>query len=220
MTEHNTTGPRSKPDEFPESSGAEPRDATESAGNADCGFAPRVSAYHDGEVSQDEAREVTRHITGCAACAAQLAFFGRVSRTFEAAPLPHLAPDARQRLEGLGDQIQSGDQPQSDRLRIKPSADVRWVRRLTAAAAILFIVAVSKVIYEHQFAGHGTPTVTPASTPDNRTMPSPQPVSDGQPGGPSSRAPADGKGPAVTDADYVAGQAAPRAPTTGPAQRP
>jgi anti-sigma factor RsiW len=214
MTEHNTTGPGQKPDEFPESSRAEPRDAAESAGNTDCEFAPRVSAYHDGEVSQDEAREVTRHITGCAACAAQLAFFGRVSSTFEAASVPHLAPEARQRLEGLGDQFQS------NRLRIKPSADVRWVRRLTAAAAILFIVAVSKVIYEHQFASPGTPTVTPASGPGDRAVPSPQPVSDGQRGGPSSRVPPDSKAPAVTDADYVAGQPAPRALTTGPAERP
>jgi anti-sigma factor RsiW len=165
-------------------------------------------------VSADEAREVARHVADCKACADQLAFFGKVSRTFDAAPKPHLAGEARQRLEGLGDQFQP------DRPRIKPSADVRWVRRLTAAAAILFIVAVSKVIYEHQFPTHDTGTVRPASNPHEPVVPSPQPVSDGQSRGPTTHVPPDSKAPDVTDADFVVGQGTSKAATTGQTDKP
>jgi len=208
MTEHNTTRP--KPDELPEPALAEPSKAPASAGNADCEYAPRVSAYHDGEVSQDEAREVTSHLAGCPACAAQLAFYGRVSSTFEAAPLPHLAPDARQRLEELGDGLQP------NRLRIKPSADVRWVRRLTAAAAVLFIVAVGKVIYDQQFASPNTGKVTPVTSPHDPVVPPPQPVSEDRPG--ASHGLGDSKTPAVSNADFV--QGAHKSATTGQADKP
>ncbi len=214
MTEHNTSGPRSKPDEFPQSSPARPPDAAATASRTDCEYAARVSAYHDGEMAEDEAREVKQHIAGCAACAAELAFFATVSSTFETVPAPRLDAGAKRRLEELGDQFDY--EPQ--RLRARPSADVRWVRRLTAAAAVLFIVAVGKVIYEQQFASHDVPHATPAVNPHDPVAPAPQPVSEQRPGG--SHSPTDGQVPPVTNANLVVGQTAAKPPATGQSEKP
>jgi len=214
MTQHNPTGPRPiKPEPVSGSSQpAQSSDASAPALPADCDYAARVSAYHDGEVSEEEARDLSRHVAGCQACAAQLAFLGRVSNTFEAAPVPHLGSDARQRLSELGEELEA------QRRRIKPSADVRWVRRLTAAAAVLFVVAAGKVLYDQNFASHGPGNVTPAVSPhDPLAAPSPQPVSEDRP---RSELPGDAKGPAVTDANFVVGQVSPKPPTTGPSAKP
>jgi hypothetical protein len=179
----------------------------------ECEYAPRVSAYHDGEVSEVEALEVSRHVAGCPACAAQLAFFGKVSSTFEAAPISRLGPEARQRLEELGEQIHAQS------IRIKPSADVKWVRRLTAAAAVLFVVAAGKLVYEHGYVGHKSGYLTPAVLPHDRVAPPlPLPISDDQRGLPASPTVPEDK--AVTNADFVAGHLAPKSPLTGPTARP
>ena len=212
MTQNNTTGPRPQPDEVPGSLHAPSPDAPAAALQADCEYAPRVSAYHDAELSEEEARELSRHLAGCQACAAQLAFLGKVSTTFEAAPVHHLDADARQRLNDLGEEFEA------ERRRIKPSADVRWVRRLTAAAAILFVVAAGKVIYDQNFARHLPGDAIPAVSPhDPLAPPLPQRVSEDQPGSPrpaSPQVPGVGKGPAVTDTDFIVGQTAPKPPTT------
>ena len=126
----------------------------------DCDFSPKVSAYYDGELGTSDAREVTVHLANCPDCAARLAFFGKVSRRFESSPPPRLDADARQRLDDLGEEIAA------ERHRIKPTADVRWVRRLSAAAAILFVIAAGKVIYDqnatHPQPGPGTPALDPS----------------------------------------------------------
>jgi anti-sigma factor RsiW len=162
-------------------------ETTPTARHADCEFAARVSAYHDGELPGPETREVAEHLADCPACASQLAFFGKVSGTFQVAPVRHLDTDARQRLEEMGEELQA------ERRRIKPAADVRWVRRLTAGAAILFVIAAGKVIYQqqsHPGAGQSTPAINPVDP----TIPSREPVLEKGLGG--------SKSPAVTNTDY------------------
>jgi anti-sigma factor RsiW len=99
-----------------------------------CDNLPRVSAYHDGELSGASAAEVERHLATCDACAAELDGYRAMSRTFESAELPKLSNSARRRLRrALEDERAAG------RLRI--------VRALTAVAASVFLVAASHVIH-------------------------------------------------------------------------
>jgi hypothetical protein len=163
-------------------------------------------------MSENQAREVSRHLAGCQICAAHLAFLGKVSTTFETAPLHHLDPEARQRLEELGEQFEV------DRRRIKPSADVRWVRRLAAVAAVLFIVAAGKLVYE-QHLSNQTPELTPVDHPHQRIDPAPEPVSEDRPSGSHSASP-DSKGPAIMDADFTEGRPSAKTPATGESVKP
>jgi negative regulator of sigma E activity len=218
MTQHNTTGPRPKPEELSDSlHSAQSCYAGGPAGASDCEYAPRVSAYHDGETSEAEAVEVAAHVAACPACAAQLAFFCKVSNRFEAAPAHHLDSDARLRLEALGEQFTTG------RHRIRPSADVRWVRRLTAAAAILFVVAAGKVIYEQKFASRDGRNATPALNPNVQIAPLPRPVSEYRPGSSqpaSPGAPGGGNSSGISNTDFVVGRVPPSPPATGQAEKP
>ena len=138
---------------------------------ASCAFADRVSAYHDGELSHAEAQQIASHLAGCPACARQLAFSAALSQRFQQAAPPQLSFETRQRLE------QIADEAASPRLRIQPPADVRWVRRLTAVAAVLFVVAAGKVV----LTSHTTPgrsvVPTPVVTPQTGN-PLPRPVID------------------------------------------
>jgi hypothetical protein len=199
MNQQNTPGPRPKPVKMPD------------LYPADCEYASRVSAYHDGEMSEVEAREVSRHLSGCQACAAQLAFFGKVSNTFESAPAHHLDADARQRLDDLGEQFHAA------RRQIRPSADVRWIRRLSAAAAIIFVFAAGKVVYDQRLAGN-TP-VTPVEQLHKPIGPVPRPIFEDRPSGSPSVSP-DGKGSAIMDTDFTARRAALQTPATKQALKP
>jgi len=109
-----------------------------------CAYMPRVSALHDGELSCDDSLFLCAHVQTCQACGEMLAFLERVSTTFstaDAGGLLRLAPHA---------------QPDRPRRRSsRPPADVRWARRLTAAAAALFLAAVGRSVYLQCNGGSG-----------------------------------------------------------------
>jgi anti-sigma factor RsiW len=103
-----------------------------------CDNLPRVSAYHDGELPAAAAAEVERHLATCGACAAELAGYRAVSRSFASAELPKLSNPARRRLRRALDEERA-----ASRLRI--------VRALTAVAASIFFVAAAQVIHRQAF---------------------------------------------------------------------
>jgi len=102
-----------------------------------CAYLPRVSAFHDGELTGEDGRRVCAHIQKCHACRKMLVFLERISTTFSAANdsgLLHPAPH-----HPLQHRI-----PQRS---FRPPADVRWARRLTSVAAALFLAAVGRAVY-------------------------------------------------------------------------
>ena len=85
-----------------------------------CDNLPRVSAYHDGELSAAAAAEVERHLATCGACSAELAGYRAMSRGFASAELPKLSSSARRRLRRAVEEERS-----ASRLRIV-RASRRW----------------------------------------------------------------------------------------------
>ncbi len=94
-----------------------------------CDRSQEVSAYHDGELPAETARELEQHLAQCAACGVELAALRRLSQQVQAARL---------------------DEPPAGALQLwmrrsHRAADDRSVRRLagwmTAAAAALLVTA-------------------------------------------------------------------------------
>jgi anti-sigma factor RsiW len=106
--------------------------------NGTCDNLARVSAYHDGELSESAAAEVESHLATCDACAAELAGYRAMSRGFVSAELPSLSNSARRRLRRALEEERA-----ASRLRI--------VRALTAVAASVFLVAAAQVIHQQAF---------------------------------------------------------------------
>jgi anti-sigma factor RsiW len=121
-----------------------------------CDNLPRVSAYHDGELSEAAAAEVERHMATCAACAAELEGYRAMSRSIESAELPKLSASARRRLRRALEEERS-----AGRLRI--------IRALTAVAASVFFVAAAQVIHQQGFE-QGSPTNRGAGMPADSVM--------------------------------------------------
>lgn len=63
-----------------------------------CRHTCRMSAFHDGEASEAEGRELREHVQHCAECAAELDRLDAISRFFAASDLPSLSGDALRRL--------------------------------------------------------------------------------------------------------------------------
>jgi anti-sigma factor RsiW len=122
---------------------------------------PRVSALHDGELTGEQSLLLCAHVQTCQACGEMLAFMETVSTSFSTADpgeLLRLAPR----------------QAEPDRPRRRPidaPADVRWARRLTAAAAALFLAAVGRSVYLQYNAGSGLVPTDPFQHPVNRVVP-------------------------------------------------
>ncbi|MDB5295779.1 MAG: hypothetical protein JWO31_1762 [Phycisphaerales bacterium] len=134
----------------------------------DCG--ELLSAYHDGELSADRAREVAAHLEGCPTCAAELADLRRFSGTFRVADKPiGPAPDEwvdrltaagelQRHLESTAAAAPARQPAAADPvpfMRLIPAPPdhharrVRVVRWLTAAAASVGLLATAQLAYHH-----------------------------------------------------------------------
>lgn len=106
----------------------------------------RLSAYHDGELSPDQAAQVVAHLAECSACAEQLASFDQLSglcRRLTDPPVPtHLWMEIESKLDGA-----TG--PRVGLRRILP----RQVPapHLALAATILIAVGIGVVAYVSWF---------------------------------------------------------------------
>ncbi|HWE93923.1 MAG TPA: zf-HC2 domain-containing protein [Tepidisphaeraceae bacterium] len=74
----------------------------------DCTYHSRLSAYHDGELPSEAAREVESHVSACPACAAELAEIREVSDLFT-----EFAPQrmSRAALARTHDAVEGDSQP-------------------------------------------------------------------------------------------------------------
>jgi hypothetical protein len=187
-------------------------DSIDPSGDLACPHLPRVSLYHDGELNDAERRELAEHLTRCRPCSEALAFFGRVSGVFSATAPEHLEMQSRQRLRLLVAEAEGTSVP-------RMPAHVRWVRRLTAVAAALFLVAVCRLAYQHY--PFTTPNVTPISHPKPAPLlPENTPKATGNPDrlGPNDRSGSGNRRPAGDGSK--AAPATPRAPDGPPSTSP
>lgn len=98
---------------------------------SDCPYEPRLSAYHDGELSPQASRELDGHVAGCAVCARHLADLRELSRLMAGArPRGEISPAQVSRLH------EAIDQPDDRPL-------LRLGFGLSAAAASVLIVSLA-----------------------------------------------------------------------------
>src|SRR5665213_1757249 len=105
-----------------------------------CEFENMLGRYHDGELPQIQRASVESHLRECPSCAAVLEQLATISHTLQSAALPKASPLFLARLEALAE-------------RVEDMSAFRFVMRLTAAAAAIFIVATV------QWSMHRTPAV-------------------------------------------------------------
>ena len=101
-----------------------------------CSYGCQLSAYHDGELPSEQRERVERHLAGCAACAADLEQYRRLSTLLAAAPRPHLTSEKKQDLYALSPQVE-----EAGYLRI-----AKW----TTAMAASVMLAASVWVMSHQ----------------------------------------------------------------------
>jgi anti-sigma factor RsiW len=109
----------------------------------DCGrLRPRIPAYLDGELGEDEARTLRRHLLDCQSCRTATQGQRALSRWFEAEPAPAVPPGFAARVARrafAGDPGQTGEVPAAPAPE-RSGLLLQFVLRVTAAAAVLLIV--------------------------------------------------------------------------------
>ena len=101
-----------------------------------CSYSLQLSAYHDGELPRQQREALEQHVAECAACAAELEQYRRLSALLAAAPLPRLGGESRQQLYALAPQVE-----EAGYLRI-----AKW----TTAMAASVMLAASVWVMSHQ----------------------------------------------------------------------
>ena len=102
----------------------------------DCAFQSQLSAYYDGELSEQRRAEFEAHIEHCPACTVELRSYGKLSEAI-ASNLP--APIPRQTLDRL--KINVRREAQQHWWRYAGAQFDRTVRRVTAVAAVILVGA-------------------------------------------------------------------------------
>lgn len=102
----------------------------------------RLSAYCDGELSDESQAAMARHLAGCESCAAELAGFKDVTRAVNRMPHPQVPPAV---WEGLTAQLVANES--SDSVKPQPASDQQtnrywWTssRQLALAASVLLVL--------------------------------------------------------------------------------
>jgi len=94
---------------------------------SDCEHMDRLSAYYDGEMADEERRELEKHLGRCTSCARELGELQRLSELFAAVPIPQMPAGALKLLHSnLGS--------------MREAVIVRMARTVAAAAAAVLIV--------------------------------------------------------------------------------
>jgi hypothetical protein len=154
----------------------------------DCNFSGLLGPFHDGELPADQVDAITAHLATCQGCAGELADIRQFSRAFGSATRPPAPPPERwesavltaARDEGLlpadglstavgrpAMRIAGGADYDADGMPAagRPAAEPRhlwYVRRLSAAAAAVFVLAAGQMAYQRYLGGpNGTGPVPP-----------------------------------------------------------
>jgi len=102
----------------------------------DCSFQPQLSAYYDGELSEEQRGQIEAHLARCPACTAELRSYGKLSAAM-ASQLP--VPIPRQALDRL--KVNVRREAQQHWWRYAGAQFDRTVRRVTAVAAVILVGA-------------------------------------------------------------------------------
>jgi hypothetical protein len=127
-----------------------------------CEFSMMLGRYHDDELPPDQRRRVQLHLRECPPCATELEQIQAMSQALRASGLA-AAPKASQqflaRLEALADQVED-------------TAVLRFVTRLTAAAAAILLAATLQWSFHQMNVTPAQPNVaTPiALAPDEKMV--------------------------------------------------
>lgn len=127
---------------------------------SDCNHDALLGPYLDGELPDARRQEVEAHLRECPACAREMQQLRSLSQRLRAASTPTLtAPD-------------KADLRRRALLAATEAPGVRWVRWISSAAAVVFIVCMSQVVISHLTphpgAPRGIPVETRPATPDPR----------------------------------------------------
>lgn len=149
----------------------------------DCEYSPLLSPFHDGELSPDRLAAVAAHVRGCQVCAAELAEIRQFARAFRSTARPTAPPPERWEsavLDAARDEGLLADSNASPRRRMRlvggtgaddavygqPASPILpnagkvaeprhlwFVRRLSAAAAVVFLIAAGQMAYQRYHGG-------------------------------------------------------------------
>jgi anti-sigma factor RsiW len=109
-----------------------------------CEFNSMLGRYHDGELSAGQYAQFEQHLAGCGECPAELEQLRAISRALRAESMPHATAMFMARLESMASNVED-------------VTVVRFVRRLTAAAAAILLAATL------QWSLHSPPAVQPVA---------------------------------------------------------
>jgi len=96
----------------------------------DCEFSKLLSAYHDGELPDEQRRQLETHLPACATCSAELNEMRSLSRVLQSYERPRLDADARQRLHAMVEDVPE-------------QTIVRFVWRVAAIAASIMLIGAT-----------------------------------------------------------------------------
>jgi anti-sigma factor RsiW len=125
-----------------------------------CEFNAMLGRYHDGELPIGKRAQFEQHLPACADCSAELEQMQSISQTLRAGIRPRASADFLSRLESLASNVED-------------VMIMRFVRRLTAAAAAI-LVGATLLWALHSAAPTPTIAVGPTPSTDERILIDPE----------------------------------------------
>jgi anti-sigma factor RsiW len=113
-----------------------------------CPKSSRLSLYHDGQLRAEQRGQIEEHLITCAECAAELDDIRYLSEQLAEAVLPPAPHSLIRRLHACADRL--------DQLTL-----ARFVRRLTAIAAAVFLIAAIYMVRAQQSPARPAVELTP-----------------------------------------------------------
>lgn len=121
-----------------------------------CPYSLQLSAYHDGELSEAQRRQVEQHLDShCPACAVELQQWQRLSSLLALAPALRLPVAAREELYKLAPVV-------------REAGFIRLAEWTTALAASVLVAVSAWMVVGHK-AATPTPQLAPTQVADNTT---------------------------------------------------
>jgi anti-sigma factor RsiW len=116
-----------------------------------CEFNSLLGRYHDGELPSAQRTRLEQHLPGCGECSTELEQLQMIAQTLRAGVRPRASAQFMARLESLG-------------ANVEDVIIMRFVRRLTAAAAAILVGATLLWATHSSAPAPSVATVTPLSS--------------------------------------------------------